>query len=286
MTNNINDDLEQVSLVDVDIIERSQLEPKKVKQVINEVNNQTLSSDSLKLLFPKYKFSDDEIDKVNSLLRDETDEQYTNFLGLLVEHKHILEDMNTPDIKEYIQALKFVTYMNAGYNAADSYLKAKAINREDLEASMSGTYNSKHEIQRLAMNYAKTKLVIRLQASLDFPLHLLFVGYKYQAIEQLRKEMLNATYSKDRIAAADKLLVHLQPTLNQTNINMNIMGDKASKNLIDSYQEALFKFAGQKKYLLTTNMHTKRFQDRMEIEDLINLSKESDERYENRKSNK
>ena len=47
------------------------------------------------------------------------------------------------------------------------------------------------------------------------PLHLMFQGARYRAVAVLAREMTDAEYSKDRIAAADKLLTHVKPPENQ-----------------------------------------------------------------------
>ena len=39
----------------------------------------------------------------------------------------------------------------------------------------------------------------------------MFQGERYRAVEVLANEMRTAAYSKDRIAAADKLLTHVKP---------------------------------------------------------------------------
>lgn len=250
-----------------ELIDTPKTDKKNRKKILKEIKNENLSLEHLRNIFTNSDISKDDVDEINQVLACGSSERYEELLSLVIEHRHILETKDCPSVKAYCEALKFISYVNSGSELTEAYIKAKAHNRDIcVDVMNSNSPSSREELKRLAMIYAKSKLVIRLQASLDYPLHLLFAGYKYQAIEALRKEMNKAPLPKDRIQAADRLLTHLQPQIEQTNnIMINHFGTKEEKNIIETYREALSNYANEKQLLLKDN------KDVIDIDEIVNL---------------
>lgn len=245
-----------------------------IRAISRELNEQKLSKSSLKLLFPDLEFNEDDIEQINYVLNCDNVDSFSELIGLLVEHRGILEDNSVNSLKEYVEAMKFVTYVNGGDDIAEAYMKAKSSNKNMILLNASSDMLAYNEAKKNALAFSKSKLVVKLQASLDYPIHLLFAGYKYQAIEVLRSEMKNAPLSKDRITAADRLLHHLTPQLENINVNVNAFGDKASQNIIDTYKSALSQFANAKgRYIQEAKVIPGKEEGLSleELEELINL---------------
>lgn len=261
--------LDENSLDGKELIDTPKTARKQKSRISREIRQETLSLEHLRNIFTKSDIKQDDVDEINEVLRCGSSERYEELLALVIEHRHILETKDCPSVKAYCEALKFISYINSGSELTEAYIKAKAHNRDICIDVMNSTSpSSREELKRLSMIYAKSKLVVRLQASLDYPLHLLFAGYKYQAIEALRKEMKSAPLPKDRIQAADRLLTHLQPQVEQTNnIMINHFGTKEEKNIIETYREALSKFANDKQLLLEQNKDNKT----IDLDSIINL---------------
>lgn len=232
------------------LVETKSMSPDKVLD--KAIEQEKLDKEHLQNLFPDYTVTDEEVDEVNEVLKVGNSERFSDVLAMMLEHKTILESKDCPSLKAYCEAIKFISYTNAGLEVVDAYVKAKSTNKNIIENSMINTEDAKLELLKEALLFSKTKLVIKLQGMMDYPLHLLFAGYRYQAIAILRKEMNEAKMSRDRINAADKLLIHLQPQLeqiHQTNILIN-NNSQDKESIISTYRNALLDFAKNKRQLI------------------------------------
>ena len=77
----------------------------------------------------------------------------------------------------------------------------------------------------------------------------MFQGARYRAVAVLAREMTDAEYSKDRIAAADKLLTHVKPPENQK-IELDIGMTSEAKSITASLMDQLAVMATQQRRLL------------------------------------
>lgn len=212
-------------------------------------------------LFPDLDISDEEYSNLLVLL-DSEKENLDLFLSYVVEHRQLIRSGECKSLIEFIRCIKFISYLNNGYDLLDSYINSHSDQKIVQDYFINKDSKIKNKLKTLSTLYSKSKLVLQIQNSMDYPLHLLFNGYRYQAIETLRKEMLHAPLPKDRITAADKLLVHLNPTLNNPNI-VNINLGTQEKSTIDKYSEALDFLAKEKIKLLESN--------NFELDEIINV---------------
>lgn len=218
---------------------------------MNQSKSKVISKLALERLFGK-KISSKEYKSILDILENENENSRKNLVGSLLEYKNLLEYSKNKSISDLLIALKYISYIHSGENILESYCKSHSKDKliqEYLESKLIN-YNSEKTkkleeiIKREASNYSKSQFIIKVTNTLDFPLHLLYNGYRYQAIETLRKDMLNAPKAQDRINAADKLLNHLNPNINQPSVNIHL--GESSKSIIDTYQEALTMLANKK----------------------------------------
>ena len=146
----------------------------------------------------------------------------------LLDNKDIIIKFRI-NFTQYLQAIKFCAYLVGGKEPAYSaYAKAFA-DREFVQERINDSIGSEGYKQLASAasryaNYPYVKEIIRLEANS------IYLSYRKEfgdAVDVLATEMKTAAYSKDRIAAADKLLTHIKPpeTLKiEANINHNSIG--------------------------------------------------------------
>lgn len=221
--------------------------------IIEKMDAQYLPKKYLTKIFDNIEISQEEAEEINKMLECNSQEAYQELLSVALEHKEILRYDFCPDIISYIKALKFISYINIGKTFVEAYVSANGANKEIMAMYLDNRKESKEKLKANALLYAKSKLVIKLQQALDYPIHLHFSGHRFEAVEVLHKEMKTAPLPKDRIQAADRLLAHLTPIMEQNN-NLVINNiNTGEKNIVDAYKEALETFANSKINLLKDN---------------------------------
>lgn len=203
---------------------------------------------------------------INAIMKD-NEERYNELLSLVLEHKHILKDPSCPDLISYVRAMKYVGYLTMGKNFYDAYVASHS----DVKDVQGLIMNGKREvIETRAKLFGKSKLVLKITQALDAPLCWLYAGFRHQAIDRLREEMNKAPLPRDRIQAADRLLAHLAPTLEQTTniLNVNVNTGTDQKNILETYKEAMMKFVEEKKTLLES---ANKNGEVIDVKEVINL---------------
>jgi hypothetical protein len=156
------------------------------------------------------------------------------FINQMITYRDVMTK-NSASMQEYINALRFCAYLESTEdNYTQAYIKARCHEdfvRERMELpSDSSGYK---ELTFAASRYRKTPMVKDILIMADMPLYLMFQGARYQAVSVLATEMHTAMYSKDRIAAADKLLTHVKPP---ENIKVELDIGVKQENMIDKYE--------------------------------------------------
>jgi hypothetical protein len=202
--------------------------------------------DSLKEMFPSKKgtITDEVVDIINSSQQDPSfsgDE----FIDALVTYKDVMVK-NSASIKQYIDAIKFCAYLEAeNDNFTEAYKRAFAHRQFVIDKSSavpgSPEYN---ELTSAASRYRKRPIVVDILTQTDMPLYLMFQGERYKAVAVLADEMRTADYSKDRIAAADKLLTHVKPP-EGVKVELDVGVRKDSQ--IDRYEEMISQLVAKQK---------------------------------------
>ena len=238
-----------------------------LKQALVEhsIANQELSQKYLSNLLGMNVSKQDTAD-INAIMKD-NEERYNELLSLVLEHKHILKDPSCPDLISYVRAMKYVGYLTMGKNFYDAYVASHS----DVKDVQGLIMNGKREvIENRAKLFGKSKLVLKITQALDAPLCWLYAGFRHQAIDRLREEMNKAPLPRDRIQAADRLLAHLAPTLEQTTniLNVNVNTGTEQKNILETYKEAMMKFVEEKKTLLES---ANKNGEVIDVKEVINL---------------
>ena len=220
-----------------------------------------ITLEQLQKTFPKKKNSIGEktVELINATLTD------PEFNGTdLIQTLHTFENVmynNSAAMEEYVNAVRFCAYLETnGDNITDAFKKTFYY-RDFVKNGIDKPSNSPEysSITAAASRYRKNKLVVDILAMADVPLYLLFQGHRYKAVEVLASEMMTAPLSKDRIAAAEKLLTHVKPPEN-SKLELNIGLNSNAMDMASSLNEQLIQLATQQKALLEQGHNIKDIQ--------------------------
>ena len=146
------------------------------------------------------------VDIINQSL-SEPEFQGESLLQTAVTYQKALEGRRV-GIMDYLYALKFCAYMTSmDDNYTEAYKKTfyhREFVKERLNAPTASTAYT--ELTSAASRYRKSKLVVDILTFSQTPMHLLYRGYQYKAIEVLHDTMLSAKLDRDKINAAKELL--------------------------------------------------------------------------------
>ena len=254
-----------MALKDLDNARIYKKELKEKKSINKMLYRQEIPLENLKGLFPNANIEESDVNDINKVMKFGDKDKYSEFIALCVQHRDILSDPDCSDFISYVEAMKFISYLNVGKRFDEAYALTKSQTDEEIrEMMLSDLPSTKDKLKHKASLYSRSKLVVKLKKMLDIPYNLMFANFGYQAIEVLHKEMTEAHLAKDRIQAADRLLAHIEPKLEQmNNIQVNVnMGE--TKSIVDSYKEALEALAQQGKEALKNQT--------VEAKEILNLN--------------
>lgn len=162
-------------------------------------------------------------------------------------------NLDTEKVVDFLRATKMVLNIQGGMDRFESYLDV-FWDKENVQAyEKSKSEGNKKRIMMAVAAYMNSKLLLKMAKALDAPIQINYQGYKHQMIEVLRDIAVNGKSQRERVNAADKLLIHLNPnqlaSLNLVNINLDgIQG--SNKSIIDSYREGIEALAKEKLKLI------------------------------------
>ena len=214
-------------------------------------NRKEVTIDDLKRLFPKKKnaITDKAVELINATIND-PEFNGQDLVNTMSTYENVMHK-NSADMEEYINAIRFCAYLESnGDKLVDAY-KRTFIHREFVSSRMDAPYDSLEykALTVAASRYRKNQLVVDILTMADVPLYLLFQGQRYTAVKVLADEMINAPLAKDRIAAADKLLLHVKPP-ETSKMELNIGIGQSAVDIQSSLNEQLTKLAMQQQALL------------------------------------
>jgi hypothetical protein len=189
----------------------------------------------VKKLFPSKKNSitQDMVDYLN-MANNDPEFNGDEFVNTLLDYQGIMNS-NGASLTEYMRAIKFCAYLETEETLVGAYIKARC--DEDFVKSRMGAKPGSMEYNALssaASRYRKTALVVKILTQSDMPLYLMFQGYRYKAVSVLAKEMVDAQYSRDRIAAAKALLESVKPPENvKIELDVGVKENSAVQSLND-----------------------------------------------------
>lgn len=170
------------------------------------------------------------------------------FTDSLITYQSALMGENVT-LAEYVNAIKFcgLLEMYEG-NATQAYIEC--FRDRDFVKDRRDCDTKSIEYKTLvsaANRYRKNTVVVNILQQAEIPLYLMFQGYRYKAVSVLVREMEEARLSKDRIAAADRLLTHLKPPENvKIELDVGIKPD----NIVNQYEAMLKGMVEKQKELL------------------------------------
>lgn len=220
--------------------------------------------DMLKMYFPTKSatITQELADTINEA-QNAPDMAIEGFMENLVEFRGVMEKCQA-SMKEYIRAVKFCAFLEfTDYNITEAY-KLSRINDKFVKDRWDAPTDSPkyRELTSAASRYYnKTNLVKQILLQADMPWHILFQGAKYTAMSVLMKEVTEAAYSRDRIAAAKEILAAVKRPENQK-VELEIGFNDTVKSFQEQFDEKMGKMA---------EMQLKRLQSGETIKDVQKL---------------
>ena len=220
--------------------------------------------DMLKMYFPNKSatITQELADTINEA-QNAPDMAIEGFMENLVEYRGVMEKCQA-SMKEYIRAVKFCAFLEfTDYNITEAY-KLSRINDKFVKDRWDAPTDSPkyRELTSAASRYYnKTNLVKQILLQADMPWHILFQGAKYTAMSVLMKEVTEAAYSRDRIAAAKEILAAVKRPENQK-VELEIGFNETVKSFQEQFDEKMAKMA---------EMQLKRLQSGETIKDVQKL---------------
>ena len=227
-------------------------------------NEDEVTVDTLKMYFPtkSHTITQELADTINEA-QNAPDMAIEGFMENLVEYRGVMEKCQA-SMKEYIRAVKFCAFLEfTDYNITEAY-KLSRINDKFVKDRWDAPTDSPkdRELTSAASRYYnKTNLVKQILLQADMPWHILFQGAKYTAMSVLMKEVTEAAYSRDRIAAAKEILAAVKRPENQK-VELEIGFNDTVKSFQEQFDEKMGKMA---------EMQLKRLQSGETIKDVQKL---------------
>lgn len=226
--------------------------------------NDEVTVDMLKMYFPTKSatITQELADTINEA-QNAPDMAIEGFMENLVEFRGVMEKCQA-SMKEYIRAVKFCAFLEfTDYNITEAY-KLSRINDKFVKDRWDAPTDSPkyRELTSAASRYYnKTNLVKQILLQADMPWHILFQGAKYTAMSVLMREVTEAAYSRDRIAAAKEILAAVKRPDNQK-VELEIGFNDTVKSFQEQFDERMAKMA---------EMQLKRLQSGETIKDVQKL---------------
>lgn len=217
----------------------------------------TVTKDDIQKALPSRKntVTDELVQIINEAARD-PEFQGESLLQTMTTYENVMLN-NRASIKEFANAVKFCAYlMTLDDNFTEAFKKVFSYRdfvKERLDAEPGSVkYN---ELSSAASRYRRSKLVVELLTMSQAPLDIMFMGWRYKALGVLAEVMTNSKLDKDKINAADKLLLHTASTTAKLEIDIGVKENSAVTNLAEQLAEVAVR---QKKLLETgvTDLNT------------------------------
>ena len=153
-------------------------------------------------------------------------------------------------ISEYVNAVRFCAYLTSTDDNYTEAYKKTFCDREFVKSRLNvpTTSDEYNALTSAASRYRKSKLVVDILTLAQVPFDLMFTGARYKAIAVLTGLMETAKHDKDKIAAADKLLVHTANTA--VKMDISVGPNQNAMDMQERLNEQLAQLAINQKRLL------------------------------------
>jgi len=190
--------------------------------------------------FPERKntITEEHVLMLNKAIED-PDFNLAMMMDEMVSYRNVMLD-NSMSMSGYIRAVKFVSYLpQTNWNVTETYRRAFPNDQVVIDARGKGADSPEgNTLTAQAVRYSRTAGVKQLQIQSDLPLDFMLMGERMKMLTVLSEEALSAGMSKDRIAAADKFLVHTK-TIETSNVRMEVGPTQEVINLGSVMEEQL-----------------------------------------------
>lgn len=206
---------------------KTKIERKRPGLNIYHQEVEEMTKEKLISLFPNKKrtITDETLELINSAIAQPTFDGY-GFENTLVEYSKVM-DRRSGSLHDYIRAVKFVAYLESGMTDIDAYRMAFA-DRELVRKSIGKAADTSEYVNVVtsAHRFKKTPMVVDIMTMADVAASILYKGTFHLAVGVLQDEMINASFSKDRIAAASVIIKEFKPVDTiQQEINFGLTDD-------------------------------------------------------------
>jgi hypothetical protein len=176
----------------------------------------------------------DEIADIINKYADEPEFQGESLLQSMTTYESVMVKHRV-GIKDYLNAIRFCAYLiSQDDNYTEAY-KRTFTEKEFVRTRLSAPTNSNayNELTSAASRYRRSKLVTEILTLSQVPLDLLFTGARYKALGVLIDIASNAKLDRDRVNAADKLLVHTASKDIKIELDIGVKENSAVQQLND-----------------------------------------------------
>jgi len=217
---------------------------------------QPITIEELKAKFPKKRNSitQEAVNIINETLLDPEFDSST-FVQDMITYENVMHSSSL-NINEYINTVRFCAYLQSNPDSIIDAYKRTFSHRDFVKDRWTAASGSKEysELTSAASRYRSTPGVVKVMTQAMVPMHILFAGMRYQAINVLATEMTTAHFSKDRISAAKELLAAVKPP---DNIKIDLDVGVKENSAIEQLNAQLASFASNSMVHLqagTTNL--------------------------------
>jgi len=137
-------------------------------------------------------------------------------------------------VKEYVQAIEFVSYIVGGLSYSEAYKKTFPMRVKGKDAKA---------VSSAASQYTAGSLVSGMLNRVYLNQHVFFIDKTIQAKLELFNLGMTAEYDKDRVNALDKFLTHTAKYEEKTGAVINNFTQVGSVNIVNAIDEKLKKLA-------------------------------------------
>lgn len=199
----------------------------------------------------KLLVSQETVDEINKLANDP--EYGEEFLQSYLDHLNVLADAPKNTHRQYVNAVKFFSLVEAGNTLTDAYIKVFPDRHADRQQSHGE--DAPHKIRKEASRYNASRMVNDIRKVATIPVQLIHRHLLHEAILENAKLMTTANSEMVRQKAADTLIRELKPS---EDTNLNIKVDDNSGSVIQELQKATQELAAQQREAVMAGLPMKK----------------------------
>lgn len=183
----------------------------------------------------------DVVDTLNGLEGEEGIDFADVVKGRLLSHSKILGS-GTYQMKDYINAIKYVSYKLLDHPNIDAYMLTFPDRYQrllDLHKALGDEAHIRvRKISSYVAEYNQTELVAKVTEQSLVPIHILNVPARQDALNVLTEIMVHGKSEKERVNAADAVLVHTKPPeTTKISMDVNVSGSDAIADMQATMRE-------------------------------------------------